>query len=605
MHSFFTRVGHLLTLLRVWAVNLLSLVMLVYVLGLVGWVIWHMPGRVDPEGRVLVIAPKGIIREQAVSPSLAAFPAGALTGPQVQTRDLVRVIRAASADTRLAGVVVDFSEAEFSGSSTALRLAGELAALRDTSDRPVIAYSQTLTTGSYLMAAQADEVYVHPSGAVAISGVGGYRDYYRELTEKLKITIHNYSQGDFKSATESLTRNDISDADRLQRTELLEPIWAALKARLSGARGVPADALQRMADDYPVVLAREGAYDNLGMARELRLIDGTMSLPEFRAYMIGKFGRDEEEDERETYPHIGADDYLAQLPEEQETQDRVAVVFVEGVIKPGAIAPGIAGAEDIAGQIRRAHEDEQTRALVLRVNSPGGSIIASDMIRDELVAARSKGLPVVISMGDVAASGGLWVSTPADAIYAEPTTITGSIGVAVAFPTLENLFAYLGIHTDGVTTSEHAGWGLQQGVDERLDTIFARWASSAYGHFIDLVAAGRGRDPDYIRSIAGGRVWIATTAQELGLVDKLGSVDDAIADAAKRAGLSDYSVRYVVSEPDPLFRVLQRFGVGVAEIAGAPGSGFAGRFGQLLSLVEGIDEPTITVMCASCLIQLL
>jgi len=603
MPSFFSRLGDTLTRLRVWTVNLLYLLLLVYILGMVGWVVWKMPGKVNPEGKVLILAPKGVIRDQAVPPSLQSLPGGDFDETQIQTRDLIRVMRAAAKDQRLAGVLVDFSEATFPGSATALQLAGELAALREATDKPVIAYSQSVTTGAYLLAAQADEVYVHPSGAVAISGLGGYRDYYRELAEKLKITIHNYSQGDFKSAVESFTRNDMSEPDRLQRRELINPIWTELKQRMAAARGVEPAVLQQVADGYPVVVAPEAAYRNLDFALEQRLIDGTKTLPQLRADMIQRFGRDEEDEERETYPHITADAYLAQLPDEKQAEDRVAVVFVEGVLQVGPVAPGVAGSEDIARLIRQARENKQTRAIVLRVNSPGGGILASDSIRDELVAAREKNLPVVVSMGDVAASGGMWVSTPADAIFAEPTTITGSIGVAVVIPTLENLFAYLGIHTDGVTTSDYAGWSLQQGVDERLDAIFAGWAGSTYDHFVDLVAASRGRTPDYIRSIAGGRVWLAPKAQELGLIDQLGTLDDAIADAAQRARTSSYSVDYVAKEPEPLIRLLQQFGVNLGELQGLSANPLSRQLSQLLAVLGEGAEPAISALCAVCMVE--
>jgi len=602
LKDFFNKLSTILTSTRTWIVNLFTLALLVYFVVMAVIVLRKLPQSVDPDGRVLIIAPEGLIQEQRVLPSPEAIPFALGAMPQIQSRDLVRVIRAARDDNRLAGVLLDFSKAEFSGPSTALRIAGELAALRG-SGKPVIAYSETLGTAGYMLAAQADQVYVHPSGAVAISGLGGYRDYYRELAGKLKITIHNYSQGDFKSASERLTRDSMSDADRLQQRELYTPIWQALKSQSAEARGIEPQLLQTLADEHPMVLVREAGYDNLAFARAKGLIDGTMSFPEFRAFMIEKFGK-AEDDERDTYPHIGSDAYLAQLPAEAEAPDAVAVVFVEGVIQRGDVAPGVAGSDDVARLLRRAHEDKRTRAIVLRVNSPGGSIIASDIIRDELVAARVKGLPVVVSMGDVAASGGVWISTPADVIYAEPTTITGSIGVAVAFPTLENLFDHAGIHFDGVRTSEYAGWSLNRPIDEELDAIFARWASSAYTRFISLVAESRSREPEYIRSIAGGRIWIGSRALELGLVDALGSLEEAIADAAARAALEEYQVDYVTRKPSPLMALLQRLSGGLAVADSSYGS-FARRVSRLMSLVDNIDRPTATVMCKDCMVEVL
>lgn len=602
MKAFFQKVGAFLTSFRIWAVNLLTLVVVIYLVVMVVVLLRKMPATVDPEGRVLIISPEGFVLDQEAFSAELSFPPSLPGDPQIQSRDLIKLIRAAAEDERLAGVLVDFSGAVFSGPSTALNIATELAALRE-SGKPVVAFSEVLTTSSFLMAAQADEIYVHPSGAVSVSGLGGYRDYYRELIGKLKISIHQYSQGEYKSFADSLSRDSMSDADRRQREEFYGPIWAAIKTNVAEARDIDVALIQEFADDYPAALFNEAAFDNLAWAQQQGLIDGTKSFPDFRAWMIEKFGKDEEEEERETYPHIFYDQYFAQLESEEEAEDAVAVVFVEGGIQPGEIGPGVAGSHDVADLIRRAYEDEHTRALVVRVNSPGGSIIASDIIRDELIAAKSRDLPVFVSMGDVAASGGVWVSTPADVIYAEPTTITGSIGVALAIPTFENLYDYVGIQVDGVTTSEHAGWSVNQGVNEKLDAVFARFASTAYQRFIDNVANSRDKDPDYIRSIAGGRVWIATRAQELGLIDELGTMEDAIAAAAEQAGLDEYRVNYVVKEPPFAIAFLQQFSasMGISQPYGA----FGLRIARLFDELQGISRPQATVMCTQCMVELL
>jgi protease-4 len=454
------------------------------------------------------------------------------------------------------------------------------------------------------MAAQAETVFVHPSGAVSISGLGGYRDYTRELTDKLKITMHNYSQGDYKSYVESRTRTDMSEPDRQQRRELYGPIWATLKSVMATARGLEPEVFQSMADDYPVMLMNEAAYDNLAYAEEQGVIDGTKSFAQFRSWMMEKFGTDEDA-ETETYPHIYYQQYMAQMePREQESEDSVAVVFAEGAIQQGPIGPGVAGSDDVSWLIRQAHEDERTRAIVLRVNSPGGSIIASDIIRDELVAAKEKGLPVYISMGDVAASGGVWISTPADIIYAEPTTITGSIGVAIAFPTLEGVFEYMGVNFDGVTTSEHAGWSPAQAMDEKKDAIFAQLASSAYNRFILTVADSRKRDEGYIRTIAGGRVWLGSKALELGLVDEMGTLEDTIAAAANAAGIEDYDVDYVVKEAPFAMKLLQQFSIALGIESNPVYGQFRARFGALIEQLAGISRPSATVLCTRCLLEL-
>ena len=606
MKKLFSKLGSILTAIRVGFLNVITFLLVMYVVFAIVAMVSERPSQISPSDRVLIIAPEGVIVDQEVFPTDFSFPYY-LDNPReryYQTRDVVKLLRGAAEDENLAGVLVDFSNVAFAGVSTALRLSEELAAIRE-SGKPVIAYSEYLGTGAYLMAMQADEIYVNNAGAVSISGLGGYREYTRELTEKLKINIHNYSQGDFKSAVEGLTRDSMSDSDKLQLREIFDPMWQTIKQRMAEARGIDPQVFQVFADEHSLALVGDGGFDGLRIAQEQGLIDGVKSRTEFRAYMIERFGMDEEAG-YDTYPHIVNDDYFFQLEDDlKSTSDEVAVVFVQGVIQPGPQGPGVAGADDIAHLLREAHESENTRALVMRVNSPGGSIIASDIIAEELSMARDKGLPVYVSMGDVAASGGVWVSMPADKIYAEPTTITGSIGVAVAFPTFENLLDYIGVNIDGVTTSDRAGWSVYQGVDKSLDAFFARWAGSAYEQFISNVAVSRNRDPEYIRSIAGGRVWLADRAQELGLIDELGGMEDTIEAAAAAASLVDYRVNYVVMHVPPHIAFLQQFSLGISEKVLPSYGAFGRRMEKLFEMLEGIDRPTATVMCSECMVELL
>jgi protease-4 len=593
--------GAIISAIRVWTLNLITLAVLAYILFLVITVMRQMPDSVDPAGRVLILNPQGLVVDQAVYPRTLGLDALNDEAEQIQARELVELIRAAADDERLSGVLIDFSKTAFGGPTTALTIAGELARLRD-AGKPVVAYSEALSTSSYLMAAQADEIYVHPAGAVNISGLGGYRSYVRELLEKLKVTIHDYSQGDYKSAAESITRQSMSDADRRQREELLGPLWEAIKARLAASRGLDADVFQRLADDYPAVIP-QAAYDNLRFAEAEGLIDGTLSYAEFRGMMMDRFGVDDQA-ERDTYPHIVASAYRAQLErEKKEAANEISVVTVEGIIQQGEIRPGVAGAEDIGRLMREAYEDESTRAIVLRVNSPGGGLLASELIRDEVLAAQSRTLPVVVSMGDLAASGGMFISAPADRIYAQPTTITGSVGVAIVIPTFENSLAHLGVNTDGTTTSRLAGWGPNRPVDDKLDEIFRQFGSSSYQRFIDIVAEGRGRDEAYIRSIAGGRVWTGERAAEIGLVDELGGLEDAVAAAAELAGVDDYRVRHRAIEPPLGFALVRRFLAGLSLHIEPSLSAFGRRVGALFQDLEDLGRPNVSLVCRRCLVE--
>ncbi len=603
MTSRMGRIGNALTAIRVWTVNLLTLGFLIYLLVIVVAILAQRPPAVDPQGRVLIIAPEGIVVDQAAPVSPLRFPPDFDAPAQIQMRDLLRVINSAAQDERLKGVLLDFGKTQFGGPAAALEIADALAALRE-GEAPVIAYSDRLSTAGYLMAAQADEVYMHPSGALMLSGVGGYLPYMRQLADNLKLTIHNYAQGDYKSAVEPLARDSMSEKDREQREALYTPIWDAMKKSMADGRGIDTETFQQLADDYPVLLLEEAAYENLAFAEQQGAIDGTKTFPGFRAWMMERFGTDEEA-ERETYPHITAAAYLAQLEDENtEGDDAIAVVFAEGGLQRGEVEPGVAGSDEIASQVRRAYENENTRAIVVRVNSPGGSVIASDMIREEMMAAQGRDLPVVVSMGNYAASGGMWVSSPADRIFAMPNTITGSIGVAVVFPTAENLFDYLGIQHDGVTTSKHAGWGLHRPTDEELDKVFFSRSETIYRRFIDVVAEGRELEVPFVQSIAGGRVWIGTAAQELGLVDEMGTLEDAIAHAAELASLEDYRVNYIERELSFGEQFLKDM-MQQAPVSVAPGvKDLYRQVEAVLAPLADVSQPRVTVMCSSCVVDL-
>ena len=557
----------------------------------------------DSDGRVLFINPEGTVVDQEVFSSdfLSSFTAEQTN--QIQTRDLIELIRAAAEDEKIPAVFIDFSSTDFAGPTTAINIAKELKALRESGKR-VIAMNDRLNTTSYLMASQASEVWVHPVGSISVRGLGGMRAYQKELYENLKINFHNYSQGDFKSAVEGNTRTDMSENDRLQREALLNPIWDEMKRLMAEARGIESSDIQSFADGY-VGFFGEAAMGNIAYAQANNIIDGTKSFPEFRQYMIEEFGLDEEA-ETETYKTISYNEYAKQIESDSSDSDNhIAVITAEGAIMEGDISQGVAGANGVVKQIRSAHEDENTKAIVFRVNSPGGSIIASEMMRDELFAAKNKGIDVIVSMGDYAASGGVYISTPADYIFAEPTTITGSIGVAIALPTLENVMDYVGVNFDGVVTSKHGGWDPTQAIDEDLDKIFAAWGADAYDRFVNFVAESRSQSYEDIKKIAGGRVWIATSAKEIGLVDEIGGIDDAIAYAANMAELEDYQVEYYGKKLSPeellIKKLLENFDVSLGEpkVLSAL-NGLA----DLYETLTDIQEPKALLTCKDCLVDL-
>jgi protease-4 len=605
LKSIFSWLGRFLEKARTVMLNLgTAFVLIFFTIIIIGAFTSSGPEVKDPSGRVLFIDPVGTVVDQEVFSSdfLSQLSADS-SMDQIQTRDLIQLIRAVAEDEEIPAVFIDFSATGFAGPTTAINIAKELKALRESGKR-VIAMNDRLSTTSYLMASQASEIWVHPVGSISVRGLGGMRAYQKELYENLKINFHNYSQGDFKSAVEGNTRTDMSENDRLQREALLTPIWNEMKSLMAEGRGIESDDIQSFADGY-VGFFGEAAIGNIAYAQANNIVDGTKSFPEFRKYMIEEFGLDEEA-ETETYKTISYNEYAKQIDDElSESDNHIAVITAEGAIMEGEITQGVAGANGVVKQIRSAHEDENTKAIVFRVNSPGGSIIASEMMRDELFAAKEKGIDVIVSMGDYAASGGVYISTPADYIFAEPTTITGSIGVAIALPTLENAMDYIGVNFDGVVTSKHGGWDPTQAIDDDLDIIFAGWGADAYDRFVSFVAESRSQSYDDIKKIAGGRVWIATSAEELGLIDEIGSIDDAIVYAANIAELEDYQVEYYGQKLSPeeliIRELLENFDVSLGEPKVLSALNGLADFYETLT---GIQEPKALLTCKDCLVEL-
>ena len=605
LKSIFSWLGRFLEKARTVMLNLgTAFVLIFFTVLIVGALTSSGPKVKDPSGRVLFIDPQGTVVDQEVFSSdfLFNFDSGSAS-EQIQTRDLIELIRAVGKDDEIPAVFIDFSSTGFAGPTTAINIAKELKALRESGKR-VIAFNDRLSTTSYLMASQASEIWIHPVGSISISGIGGMRAYQKELYENLKINFHNYSQGDFKSAVEGNTRTDMSENDRLQREALLKPIWSEMKSLMADGRGITAEDIQSFADGY-VGFFGEAAMRNIAYAEANNIIDGSKSFPEFRQYMIEEFGLDEEA-KTDTYKTMSYKEYVNQMENSlSESKNEIAIITAEGAIMEGEISQGVAGANGIVKQIRSAHEDEKTKAIVLRVNSPGGSIIGSEMMRDELLAAKKKDINVIVSMGDYATSGGVYIATPADYIFAESTTITGSIGVAIALPTLENAMDYIGVNFDGVVTSKYGGWDPTQAIDDDLDKIFESWGADAYDRFVNFVADSRSQSYEEIKAIAGGRVWIATSAKDVGLIDEIGGIDDAIAYAASLNELEDFKVEYYGQQLSPeeliLRELLENFDVSIKEPKVF--SALNGLADFYETLVD-IQKPKALLTCKDCMIDL-
>jgi len=605
LKSIFSWIGRFLEKTRIVMLNIGTALILIFIAIVIIGAITSLKTEIkDPSGRVLFINPKGIVVDQEVFKYDFLINLGTnFSIDQIQTRDLIQLIRTAANDEDIPAVFIDFSSTDFAGPTTAINIAKELKALRD-SGKKVIAFNDRLSTTSYLMASQASEVWIHPVGSVSLRGLGVMRAYNKELYENLKINVTNYSEGDFKSAVESNTRTDMSENDRMQREAFLNPIWNEMKSLMAEGRGIKSDDIQSFADNY-IGFFGEAEIGNIAYAEANNIIDGTKSFPEFRQYMIQEFGLDEEA-ETETYKTISYIDYEKQIDKGfSDSDNQIAVITAEGAIMKGDISQGVAGANGVVKQIRSAHENENTKAMIFRINSPGGSVIASEMIRDELFVAKRKGISLIVSMGDYAASAGVYIATPADYIYAEPTTITGSIGVAIAIPTLENAMDYIGINFDGVVTSKHGGWNPTQAINDDLDKIFASWGANIYDRFIHFVADSRSQAYEEIKGIAGGRVWIATSAKKIGLIDEIGGIDDAITYAANIAELEDYQVEYYGEELSPEEMIIKKLFENSDASPKRPKVLLAlNGLIKLFETLSGVQEPKALLTCRDCLVDL-
>ena len=602
LKSIFSWLGKFLEKTRVVLLNVATAFILIVITVAIMGGIFGGDAEIDKEGKVVFLDPAVVITdEEAFADSLFA----STDINQMTFRDFEDLINELADDEEIAAIVIDFSSTGFAGVTTLLNVAGLMEKLQ-ASDVELIAYSDYFDTSTYLLATYADEIWGHSSGSFGLRGPGGYRTYINELlTKNLKFTIHDFSQGTFKSAAETVTRSNMSDFSRKQSEELLNPLWNALKTLIAEQREMSIEDVQDFADKYPTGFMGEATYISLNAAIDGNFIDGVKSYPEFREHMIEKFGLDEDSD-RETYPNISYQEYMDTFEIEKDSaDDKVAVVTVEGTITRGEIQPGIAGADGLARLLRSAHEDEDVKALVVRVNSGGGGVMASEIIRDEIQRAQSKGINVVVSMGDVAASGGVWISTPAEYIFAQPTTITGSIGVAIAVPTLENAMDELGINFDGVTTTENSAWDLPQAMPAEIKAAIQNDTVKIYDRFVSLVAESRNESEEYIRTIAEGRVWIGTKALELNLIDEIGNFDDAVAKAAELAGLDEYEVDFFKETLDPEIEVLleltENFDIKIVDQQTL--NSFKSMT-EILNEVLQVSKPTTLIACQICEVDL-
>ena len=540
--SVFSAIGAGLTMLRTFFANLVFvLLLLVVVLAVVDS---SGDAAVVPDGGALVLDLRGPIIEARPRFDAVEFLFEDENAPSpVLLRDLLEALDEARDDDRIRAVVVDLSG--FPGAAPAtLRSVGDaLDAFRE-SGKPVYVGADYLGQSQYLLASHADHLYLNPMGQVLLRGFSVQPTYYAEALERLKVNVHVFRVGDYKSAVEPFVRSDMSDAAREANQALIDGLWSAFREEIARNRQLPADAIDRLIDELPERL-RAVDGDLARLALETGLVDELLSRDAFRARLVAEVGEEEEGDGFRGIP-MGAyltNVRLARLPASDDAAT-VGIVVAEGTIT--GEDDGSSVGEGTAAMVRAARNDDAVKAIVLRVNSPGGSAFFSEVLRHELELAQLQGKPVVASFGGVAASGGYWIAATADRILAQPDTITGSIGIFGILPTFEDSAEAIGVNADGVRTHALAGAGNPlEPIDPAFADLLQQSVERGYAQFLDIVARGRSMSPEAVDEIAQGRVWLGSRAQELGLVDELGGLEDAVVLAADIAGLADHEVRYL------------------------------------------------------------
>lgn len=524
-------------------------------------------GRAQPllERTTLVIAPEGTLVEQ-FSSDPASRALGRVFGDkdeEVQLRDLLRALDAAKNDKRIERVVLRLDKLQTSGMASMRELSDAVARLR-ASKKEVIAFSESMDQKQYLIAAQANEVFLDPMGGVLIEGLGRYRQYYREgLQDKLGVDVHLFRVGEFKSAAEPYILDAASEESKTADLFWMNDLWSRYLGDVAKARKLDPAQLAAGIEELPQRLA--AVKGDLGKyAVQQKLVDGLKTREEVDTLLTKRGIADEDADGG--FRQISFEAYVAGLDRvvnPADTRPQVAIVVAEGEITGGEQPPGTIGGVSTAALLREARDDDHVKALVLRVDSPGGEVFASEQIRREIVALKAAGKPVVVSMGDLAASGGYWISMNADKIYADPSTITGSIGIFGMIPTVPRALEKIGVHTDGVGTTRLAGaFDITRPLSPEVGTVIQSVIDKGYADFTGRVATARKRPVADIDAVARGRVWSGAQAKERGLVDALGGLPEAIADVAARAKLGkaeDYRVRYVEKMPTPFERFFASF----------------------------------------------
>lgn len=565
---------------------------------------------VDKES-ALVMNLSGPIVEQRRYVNPMDSVAGSILGNEIPKEnvlfDIVNTIRYAKDDPKVSGLVLalrDMPETNL----TKLRYIAKALNEFKTSGKPVYAVGDFYNQSQYYLASYADKVFLAPDGGVLIKGYSSYSMYYKTLLEKLDVSTHVFRVGTYKSAIEPFIRDDMSDAAKESATRWITQLWSAFVDDVATNRNIDAKVLNPTMDE---LLAEMKSVDGdlAQLAVKMGLVDELATRQDVRKLFAKEFGSDG----KDSYNAIGYYDYLATMrPNLTPSENDIAVVVASGTIMDGQQPRGTVGGDTVASLLRQARNDDKVKAVVLRVDSPGGSAFASEVIRNEVEALKEAGKPVVVSMSSLAASGGYWISMSADKIVAQPTTLTGSIGIFSVITTFEKGFNKLGISTDGVGTSPFSGDGITTGLSTGASEAFQLGIEHGYKRFISLVGSNRDMSLDEVDKVAQGRVWTGQDALSFGLVDQMGDFDDAVKLAAKLAEVENYEIYWVEEPLSPTEQFIQEFMNQVKVSLGIDATSFlpkslqpvAQQFEQDASMMQSFNDPKGQyAFCLNCEVQ--
>ncbi len=562
IRRFFGFIWNLVSFFRTLVLNLLFLAIVAAIVA--AWFYESRP-KLAPNTALVLDLAGPIVEQRTGAPArFTVLQALADRERETQLRDVLAALDAAATDPKIGRVLILLDDMEGAGLATLREIAAAIGRVR-ASGKQVIAWGSILDQRRYYLAAHTDQVLLHPFGRVVLQGFGGYRNYYRDALESVGVTVNVFKVGRYKSAVEPFSQNEPSEDARRDEVALLGDLWSQYLSAVETARKLPAGTITRLIDELPQRFAAAGG-DAAKLALEEKLVDGLKTRDELRAMFIEKGVPDPK---HKTFRQIGLSQYLGTLPEKEG--DAVGVVVASGEMLDGDQPQGLVGGRSIAELIRRAREDDSIKAVLLRVRSPGGSVFAAEQIRHELDVTRKAGKPVLVSFGDVAASGGYWVSMSADEVIADPAAITGSIGVFALLPSADRAWEKLSLHTHGTTTTWLAGaLDPRRPLDPRARELLQTGVTHIYKEFVGRAATARNLTTEQVDELAQGRVWTGRQAHEHKLIDRLGTYREALQAAAKRGGLGeDFRVTYIEREPRGIDRLLGML-FGEASLASLP-----------------------------------